>query len=83
MRRIGTFTGLILMLILAACAPPAPQQATPTATATQTLIASPVEKDTDPTPLATSRGDKLEASDPATVKIGDGRPTLIEFFRFT
>jgi len=31
----------------------------------------------------TSRGDKLEASVPATLKIGTSRPTLIEFFRYT
>jgi hypothetical protein len=36
-----------------------------------------------PTPRATSRGDKLEASAPAAVKYGAGRPVLVEFFRFT
>jgi hypothetical protein len=33
--------------------------------------------------VATSRGDKLEASDPASVKYGTGIPVLVEFFRFT
>ena len=36
-----------------------------------------------PAAQATSRGDKLEASDPASVKYGNGRPVLVEFFRFT
>lgn len=32
---------------------------------------------------ATSRGDKLAASDPSAVNLASGVPTLVEFFRFT
>ena len=31
----------------------------------------------------TSRGDQLVASDPASVNLSAGVPTLVEFFRFT
>jgi hypothetical protein len=34
-------------------------------------------------PKATSRGDDLEATDPKTYRKDNGRPVLIEFFRFT
>lgn len=33
-------------------------------------------------PIATSRGPKLEASDPATVKLASGGLQLVEFFEF-
>ena len=36
-----------------------------------------------PVAQATSRGDNLVASAPASLKVGDGKPVLIEFFRFT
>jgi len=36
-----------------------------------------------PAPMATSRGDKLDASSPSTFRKNSGRPVLIEFFRFT
>ena len=44
-----------------------------------------VETATAPLPLAvsTSRGDQLVASDPASVNLSAGVPTLVEFFRFT
>jgi hypothetical protein len=35
------------------------------------------------TPIATSRGPNLEATDPATVKLDSGGLLLVEFFRFT
>jgi hypothetical protein len=43
------------------------------------------ETATAPAPLmvATSRGDKLVATDPASVNLSAGVPTLVEFFRFT
>ena len=34
-------------------------------------------------PVATSRGDALEATDPATVNLASGQLQLVEFFRFT
>lgn len=49
--------------------------------------ASPIllETATAPAPImvATSRGDKLVATDPASVNLASGVPTLVEFFRFT
>ncbi len=56
--------------------PPTPQAIYPTPLAT---TAAP------PTPQAqaTSRGSQLVASDPQTVRVGNGKPVLIEFFRFT
>ncbi len=42
-----------------------------------------VQSTVSPVAQATSRGDKLEASLPASVKFGAGVPVLIEFFRFT
>ena len=51
----------------------------PAAGALQTTVPQAAQ----PAARATSRGDKLEASDPSSVKISDGRPVLVEFFRFT
>ncbi len=34
-------------------------------------------------PVVTPRGDALVATDPATVDLKSGTPTLLEFFRFT
>ena len=34
-------------------------------------------------PVPTSRGPKLEATDPATVSLASGQIQLVEFFRFT
>lgn len=39
--------------------------------------------ETLPAPQATSRGDALFASDPASVSLDNGKPVLVEFFRFT
>ena len=38
---------------------------------------------TPPSVIATSRGDKLVATDPTSVNLVAGIPTLVEFFRFT
>ena len=92
------YFALTLVLFLSACSvpvestaatplPPAfteqvvsPPTAPPTAAApTATQATQPIQ----PVPQATSRGDKLAASDPAAVQIGQGKPVLLEFFRFT
>ncbi len=60
-------------LLLAACAPqnPAPPPAAASPSANQ------------PQAAATSRGDQLQATDPATVSLASGGLQLVEFFRFT
>lgn len=90
------YFAFVLTLFLAACAAPADatsslppaavEQAVPSATAgpaavapTATEAAQPLQ----PAPQATSRGDKLVASDPVSVQVGAGTPVLLEFFRFT
>ncbi len=61
---------LILPLFLAACLP--------------SITAPAPAKSEGAVPVqATSRGDQLVASDPSSVRVGTGKPTLIEFFRFT
>jgi len=83
---------LLIPLVLSACAPGSASPAAPVATsgiiptspaATGTPELLPTPTAAGPQPQATSRGDKLSASAPASVKLGDGRPVLIEFFRFT
>ncbi len=83
---MGKMFGLFLLVVfLVGCAPLA---AEPTAAPQVSLTATPLqggvgELETAPAPAATSRGDKLIASDPASIKFGDGKPALVEFFRFT
>ena len=80
----STLTILFILAFLVGCAP----QSTPVsvepapATATQPPV---VEEATAPTPepVATSRGDQLVATDPASVTLATGKPYLVEFFRFT
>jgi hypothetical protein len=36
-----------------------------------------------PVYIVTPRGNKLEATDPSTVSLSTGKPTFVEFFRFT
>jgi len=84
---------LFLAICLSACAPIAPiTSIAPTATPIARLTPEPFQATNvpatsavaaQPAPLATSRGDQLEASDPALVKYGAGQPVLVEFFRFT
>lgn len=68
---------LFATILLTACSPVSTPL--PPAVSNETI---PVEA-TEPVAVATSRGDKLEASDPASVKYGVGHPVLVEFFRFT
>ena len=70
------FIVTLLLLALSACAPAVE---TPSITATPAAGA----EENVPVAVATSRGDELVASDPASVKLGEGKPVLIEFFRFT
>ncbi|MCS6994050.1 MAG: hypothetical protein N2117_13455 [Anaerolineales bacterium] len=82
MRRLWILT---LIFVLSACAtPPTISTATAPSTAPETPAAG-VEtvQAPQPTPQATSRGDQLVASDPASVQVGMGKPVLLEFFRFT
>ena len=57
----------LLATLTSACAPRA-GQTTPT---------------TSPVYVVTPRGNKLEATDPSTVNLSAGKPTFVEFFRFT
>ncbi len=90
--------GLVAILTVASCAPTpaapavdsAPPAAAPTeASAPQPTVAVPAEATEAPTqaaevqPVPTSRGPKLEATDPATVSLASGQLQLVEFFRFT
>ena len=85
---------ILVVVLLASCAPqpiatasvdplqvatqvPESQSAQPSAAAE-----NPVQGIT-PLAVATSRGDKLEATDPATVSLASGGIQLVEFFRFT
>ncbi len=90
------YFAFVLVLFLAACAAPADalpslnpavvEQVAPSATVVPAAVApTPTEapQPLQPAPQATSRGDKLVASDPASVQVGGGKPVLLEFFRFT
>ena len=85
------------MILLIACSPD--NQASPTlsATAVQVIeqdvtIVEPVAQTIPPSEPAgstvteivvTPRGDQLVATEPSTVALAGGTPTLVEFFRFT
>jgi hypothetical protein len=75
---------LLTALILSACGA---TSVSPTSSATiesaPTDMPATIQSAAQPAPQATSRGNELEASDPASVKLGAGRPALVEFFRFT
>ena len=89
---------VLLVTILAACAPGASSTNSPAATetpavalATVTLGAAtlglatqiaPSEEGTA-LPVATSRGPELHATDPASVSLVSGGLQFVEFFRFT
>lgn len=94
--RFYLFTLLGAALMISGCAPVSKTEVSQTvvenivvetdATAPQST-ALPVSSETAPSPLPlavpTSRGDHLVATDPASVKLSEGTPTLVEFFRFT
>ena len=61
-------------------APPAPE-----ATEAEAPVVAPTETEVpveEPVAVATSRGNDLHDTDPATVNIASGKPQLIEFFAF-
>lgn len=93
MKRFLALT-LTLILFLGACAAPvefpiaSPLPPATVEAAVATLTPAPpapasTVTQAAPAPQATSRGDKLVASDPASVQVGAGNPVLLEFFRFT
>ena len=84
----------LLVILLAGCRPTAGSPAAtlqPAATMNTTTFQSSVSTEmatltpdmVDVTPVATSRGPNLVASDPAKVNLSVGRLQLVEFFRFT
>ena len=85
--------GLVAVLLVScapqATQPPAPLEVNPPQAATQAPESASQPQATeapaqaDPAAVATSRGDKLEATDPATVSLASGDLQLVEFFRFT
>lgn len=96
-RKLIKFTILAAVLIISGCVPISTTKvnhpvAEITVVETDASIASQgtvfsdfAETATVPFPLAvpTSRGDQLAATDPASVNLSAGVPTLVEFFRFT
>jgi len=69
---------------------PAPAESTPTAFQPSDLVPAPATdaasaptEASAPLPVATSRGDDLEATDPRTVNLASGGLQFVEFFRFT
>jgi len=84
--------GMVAALTVISCAPTV-DTAPPTSAPTEASAPQP-EAPAEPTaaaptqaaevqPVPTSRGPKLEASDPATVSLASGQLQLVEFFRFT
>jgi len=78
----------LLVVLLAGCAPAA---GLPASTVTRPTLQPgvPIEVATlntgmaGVTPVVTSRGPNLVASDPSTVRLPSGQLQLVEFFRFT
>ncbi|MBI5952703.1 MAG: hypothetical protein HY865_13685 [Chloroflexi bacterium] len=66
-----------------ASAPTAALAPQPTAPAEPTAAVPTQAAEVQPVPVPTSRGPKLEATDPATVSLASGQLQLVEFFRFT
>jgi hypothetical protein len=85
-------TFILLSVVLAACGAGPVSTDLPNTDASQPLPATesvvlatdtPGQAGEQPQPVVTPRGDALEATDPATVSLTSGTPTLLEFFRFT
>ena len=76
----------LIGVLISACASGLPSGTYSTSTDSTPTVSVPngvATQALQPVARATSRGDKLEASAPSSVKIGAGRPVLVEFFRFT
>ncbi|MBK6645721.1 MAG: hypothetical protein IPG44_08195 [Anaerolineales bacterium] len=88
-RASGIALGLVAVLLAVSCAPTTPTESAPQTAApvveVPALTEVPAVQTEAPAvqPLATSRGDALEATDPATVNFASGQLQLVEFFRFT
>jgi hypothetical protein len=77
--RLFFLTVSLILVALVGCAPRTPlPNAAPSALPTNKPQSAP-----DIKLMATSRGDKLEATDPSTVALASGGLQLVEFFRFT
>lgn len=87
-------TLILAAVLLASCAPKsvATEPVVPPLAATQAPESRPAQpsqateipaQETAPLAVATSRGNQLEATDPATVSLASGGIQLVEFFRFT
>ena len=89
--RIFLLNLFLAAVLLASCAPKAAQPPAPVNAAPPQAAATQVPGNTSPAQATevlvqaapTSRGDKLEATDPATVNLASGDLQLVEFFRFT
>ena len=85
--------GLVAILVAVSCAPAVPTIPTEASVIPATAASVPEATAIIPAPtqavevevqaVATSRGPKLEATDPATVSLASGQLQLVEFFRFT
>ena len=85
---------LIAVTLIVSCSPASPTQeinvlppttsSIDSAPATEAVVATSEATQVPAVqPVATSRGDNLEATDPSTVSLASGQLQLIEFFRFT
>ena len=71
----------LLAVLLAACTPTATSTNSPAAATPEPAI-QPFASEATALPIATSRGTKLEATDPKTVSMASGGLQFVEFFEF-
>ena len=91
--KIKSFRLILILVVgvLTACIPQAPviqdqdQNAQQSMEDTETLNTGSETTSASDEQVETfiSRGDELSATDPSTVDLQSGKPTLLEFFRFT
>jgi hypothetical protein len=96
MRILFPIMVMVFSLVISGCAPTAGNDPS-SAPVAETTVEAPANEQisqdtavptisetvTAPIMIATSRGDKLVATDPASVNLVSSVPTLVEFFRFT